>query len=238
MGFGVLFIGYVVTFLFAMTKLSVITNLFGALIMMYALTLLSRYNRFFKYALIASGALTVYGIVYLIFVLFMNSSPEIMETVLTYVKAGIVFLYHIPLLKGISQLAYEVELPKVARKAVRNLSFTIVYFVFEIFTLLPFPQKIAEEINLYVSFPVLCMGLIWLVLNGILLFSCYMWICLEGDEDMEAKESKFEIVNKLTSKVSEIEDRAFHKKKKPVETPKINLTSNNSKSTKKKKKKK
>ena len=39
-----------------------------------------------------------------------------------------------------------------------------------------------------------------------------MWICLEGDEDMERKESKFSFLNKLHNTESKIEERIVNQK--------------------------
>lgn len=246
MGFGALFIGYVVTYIFSIANLggimdtvefvvmSIITNILGVLIMIYALRMLKDYNKFFKYSLYSSYALLVSGALNIVMFALSDNIAGYLGDVLGYVKAVVVFVFHILLLKGISVLANDVELPKIVKKSRRNTSFTLVYFVSSIFLLLPFPENIASDINLYVKFPVLFIGIIWLVLNAALLYSCYMWICLEGDEDMEVKKSRFEFVNKLNSKLSNIEDKAYKKKNQSAKTEPPNTGSRKKKKKNKK----
>jgi len=47
---------------------------------------------------------------------------------------------------------------------------------------------------------VFVLQLIWTVADLILIFRCYMWICLEGDEDMAQKPSRFAFVNRFREK--------------------------------------
>lgn len=232
MGFGVLFIGYIVTYVFSMTNFNIYTDVAGVLIMVYGMYLLSRHNKFLKYAFFASAAMLIWGVVNLVFSLALSEIPQIMD----YIKAVTLFTFHLLLLKGICDLAYEVEIPKIVRKSKRNISFTLIYLVAFIFIIIPFPENIASDIATYFKFPVLFLEIIWKVLNGILIYSSYMWICLEGDEDMEIKESRFEIVNKLNTKLSSIEDRAFTKKTR-VEPLSGSAQTDNSDKKKKKKKK-
>jgi len=212
MGFGVLFIGYIFTYLFSMTPFNFISDLVGNALILCAALLLSRHNRFFKYAGYTSAAVFLCAAVNVV-VRFVPQSA--VTTVLEYVKIFAVFLFHFTLLKGISTIAKETELPKIVRKAGRNTYITVTYFMFSLFLLLPFPEKIANEFTMFIAFPVFVLGLIWLFLNSTLIYSCYMWICLEGDEDMETKESRFQTVNKISNKLSSIEDKAFRKIEKP-----------------------
>ena len=44
-------------------------------------------------------------------------------------------------------------------------------------------------------------------LNTVLIVSCYMRICLEGDEDMPAAPSRFKIVNRFNSRIDKALDK-------------------------------
>jgi hypothetical protein len=216
MGFGVLFIGYLFTYLFAMTPFSYPAEIIGNAVILYAVILLSRHNKFLKFTVYAESAVLFCAVVNVILYYVQQSA---VSAVMEYVKIISVFLFHFMLYKGISMLAKDTELPKIVRKAKRNTYITVTYLMFSLFLQLPFPEKITNELRLFLTFPVFFLGLIWLALNCTLFYSCYMWICLEGDEDMEAKESRFEAVNKISNKLSSVEDKAFGKTEKPGAAP-------------------
>jgi Na+-transporting methylmalonyl-CoA/oxaloacetate decarboxylase gamma subunit len=44
---------------------------------------------------------------------------------------------------------------------------------------------------------------VWAIFQLVNLFTCYMYICPEGDEDMERKPSKFAFVNEMREKMDE-----------------------------------
>ena len=55
----------------------------------------------------------------------------------------------------------------------------------------------AKEYAVYFSAPVLILYFVCIILNLVLIFSCYSRICDENDVDMARKPSRFAFVNKL-----------------------------------------
>ena len=49
---------------------------------------------------------------------------------------------------------------------------------------------------------------VWAIFNLVNLFGCYMYICPEGDEDMERKPSRFGFVNDIRDKMDERDRQA------------------------------
>ena len=236
MGFGILFLGYVCTYLFSMTPFGIVTDILGNLVLLYALRQLGQYNRFFRFGMYAAGALALCASVNAAVTVFSVESGVLTACVGAAKVLG-VGVFHAALLRGVGKIAADTELPKLQKRASRNLSLTLVYIALSLFLMLPFPDAVAAELNLYVALPVFALGLLWLALNAVLLFSCYMWICLEGDEDMAPRESKFPLVNRIQRKFSEMEDSAFLKKKRGSSGADAAGTQTRASSKKKKRKK-
>lgn len=236
MGFGILFLGYVCTYLFSMTPFGIFTDVLGNLVLLYALRQLGQYNRFFRLSMYAAGALALCASANAALTVFAVDNA-VLAVCLNVAKVVCVCFFHVTLLRGVGTIAADTGLLKLQKKAMRNMSLTILYIALSLFLMLPFPDTVAAELNLYVTLPVFILGLLWLVLNAVLLFSCYMWICLEGDEDMEVRESKFSIVNRVQRKFSDMEDGAFLQKKRGQSAAEAEPPQT-SRSSKKKKKKK
>jgi hypothetical protein len=68
----------------------------------------------------------------------------------------------------------------------------LIYYAVMIIISLPFPfiQDVYKylEVNLSFTLVLFIFNYLWRFLNLALIFSCYMWICQEGDEDMPEKE--------------------------------------------------
>ena len=127
-----------------------------------------------------------------------------------YIKplvAIMVFAFHMLLLFGIRELATATELPKLSEKAIRNFVVGAFYFALSVFGTLNTPIK--EDFTKYFGLPTLLIGLVWYILNIILIYSCYMWICLEGDEDMARKPSRFAFINRLNDSLEKKEQEAI-----------------------------
>ena len=100
--------------------------------------------------------------------------------------AFIIFVYHYYLLFGIRALAQEVELPKIARKVKRNCILTILYYVLTLIGIMTGYAGLTERFPylMYLNPLLALFGVLWIVLNTIQIYSCYMWICLPGQEDI------------------------------------------------------
>ena len=209
MGFGILFIGY---FFCLNVTFNLWTDVFAYLIMLYAMSLLSRYEKNFKYAsylliplVISAGVgfgFNVYEFTGGTFSAALVNHIGITE----YVFALAVTFF---MLRGIRELAAELELHDIKYKAVRNTVFSCVYYAAMVF--LSLNLGISLKIVSLLSAFFLLFGFITIALNAALIYSCYRWICLEGDEDNLRKKSRFAFINKLYDELDKKEARALQK---------------------------
>ena len=195
MGFGLLFLGYLITFVGAMTPVYAFTQVFGVLLMVYALSKLSIHNRWFKITLCA-GLLYVLQSFYTLLVYVMGwGTDSVHGLTVQYSNAILVFTFHALLLVSIRRIAMDTELPKLKIRAVSNMITTAVYCVL---TVLPrFGWISNETVVQYVALASVLLGVLWLILNASLIFSCYMWICFEGEENMEKSPINIPFLNTI-----------------------------------------
>ena len=112
-----------------------------------------------------------------------------------YVDLGASLLFHAALLWAIRLIALETEIKKIAINAVRNFVFIVLYYVIYGISLLPV-SFVQAALSSYVA-AAWIVWLVWVILNHVLIFSCYSWICDEDDRDMVQKPSRFAVVNRF-----------------------------------------
>ena len=212
MGFGILFFGYIIMSVFSLNPFGDIAQLIGYSLIFYALLKLSPYTRGFKIAKYTAVPLALYSLFSSVLTLASKAGVDISvfdgaKLVLKPIVAVLVFAFHLFLLWGIRELAKTTELTKIADKAVRNFVVGAFYFALSVFGMINTP--IQEDFAKYFGLPTLLIGLVWYILNIMLIYSCYMWICLEGDEDMARKPSRFAFINKLNDAFDKKEEEAI-----------------------------
>ena len=201
MGFGILFVSYLLSFFISMVNYGYVIRLAGYALMTLSLLKIREYGREFNYPLIASGVLVVYGIYDFIYQGANAVSVKLPEffasasAAMAYVNIIVIVGFNIALLYAIYSISSRLELDKQRNAAVRNAIFVMVYFVLTILAMGPLRSN--EAYAKYFALPTLLLQLGWIILNIILVFSCYMYICPEGDEDMPRKQSRIGFVNKL-----------------------------------------
>ena len=218
MGFGTLFLGY----MFNISIFRQFTDVICALIMLYALLMLSRYNSGFRRAMHLCIALAVAGALYFVYgvcdmLALVNLAEETSSLITSYYSllSGILKLaFTVYLLMGIQQIGKETGVPVIEMKAARNRFLTFVYYIPFIFTELYFEGgSTLARIAAYAFLPVLVFGIVYHIMNLSLIFNCYAWICLEGEESMERKPSRFKLINKINEYEDKIEDRLVERKR-------------------------
>lgn len=213
MGFGTLLIGYALSFAFALSPYYFFADIFGGLVMAYAFVNLSAFHLKFRPAGITSILYSAVSFISMLrrlnFVAFSDVGAKIIEAAV----AGCILALHFFMLYAIIALASEIELPKIASKAKRNLIILILYYTFYTLSLLTFdrlselyPQFAAVTAQFFTIFQ-----LVWLLLNIILIGSCCKWIGVEGEDAPNENPTKFD---KLNEKWSEMERRVFTPKEK------------------------
>lgn len=240
MGFGLLLIGYFLSFAIALSGSSYFIDIAGGFLMTYALLKLSEYSLKFKSSVPYSLAFTV-----VTFVTSVMSFFELGYTVwlvANTLRAALILMFHIYTFSALEDMARGADDEKLAYKAKRNLIVVIVYFVvFAIVTLLePFFNvefKAYSEAMLYIY------RVVWLIMNLLLLHSAYARLYIEGTEEAFAqlpklKESRFEFVNKIRRRYYESQKKALEENYKLMKEAKDYASANRDKYEAKKKKKK
>ena len=196
MGFGTLFIGY---FLVLNLVNYGATDLIAGIIMMMAFYKLRTVNKYFSFAILPSALFTLVGVPELVeFTMFLFDRD--FKWILTYTTAPrflMLCIISILMMKGIEQVAKEVEVYKTARNA-KNVQ-PFIYLVFGGMMILELPFTFGDEAA-WIVYPalVLLLGCFALTLYSLsIIYSAYRWICMpeDVDNDVEDKPSRFGIVN-------------------------------------------
>lgn len=201
MGFGLLFTGYVLTFFVSLVKYGYVIRLAGYAIMAIALLKIREYGREFSYPLGGALVLTLYGIYDCVYrgadvLSYKLPDPLLLPpAVMECVDLISVVVFNLILLYSIFVITSKLELSKQRNSAIRNAMLVVLYLVLNLLAIGPLCGN--ETYIKYFGMPSFLIQLVWIALNAVLLFSCYMYICPEGDEDMPQQKSRFEIVNKL-----------------------------------------
>ena len=95
---------------------------------------------------------------------------------------------------GIAKIADETGLPSIKSMAYANTVLSALFMVLSrvCYALVSFaPAELLGEHKAQVLGTAMLLPILVMILSAILVFRCYMHICLEGDEDMEEKKSPF-----------------------------------------------
>ncbi len=200
MGFGTLFLGYVI--LINNIAFDGFTKILAYLIMLLALLKLRPYNSPFKAAFITLIPLSAMGFVLLylevanLFFLPPSADAFTYSSVIANILE-LVFSFY--LLHGIQKIAKETGVYVLEVRAFRNRIFTCLYYL--LFLLGQMPWEGGIVFWAYYNIVILLFGFAVMILNAKLIYNCYMWICLEGEEDMERRHSSFKPLDKLYEKL-------------------------------------
>ncbi len=219
MGWGLLFFGYFLEFLLGINEsIGAFIHLIGRGFMLVGVAALERYLRLFsrvRYTLYAylclSLPITVYGVgrVLGFSVSFLTDS---VMNVIRWSDLVVMLILHVFLAFAVKELALRVSLPKNAMRALRNLILTGLYaLLYVICRILQSGEVVAI---LFAAATLL--RVLYVILNCVLLYSCYMHIAPAGGESMERAPSRFAFINRLRRAFDEKEqkaidaDRAWH----------------------------
>ena len=159
MGFGLLIIGYIITYFGAfLPQISAFTNILGAGIILLSLRKLIYENKLFIVSTILAFLLEASSIISLGIQIFTGNDNNIVAVVFAYVADSSLILLNIFLMLGIFLLAREVCLPKITFMSMltvgtvglgavfyilceainNNFALTIVYLIFQIISRITF----------------------------------------------------------------------------------------------------
>ncbi len=201
MGFGLLFIGYLLAFFLALTKFGFAIRLLGYAIIAWSLIKLRDYEPKFTYPQGLSFLLVIIGV----FNFLLEGAAELAialpewmsasDSVVDWAEFIVDIALNITLLWVIAEFAHRLDLRKQRVAALRNMIFVGAYFI--LYFLGSGPMAGNERFQSVFALPMLIIQLFWIFLNLALIFSCYMYICPEGDEDMPRRRSRFKFINKI-----------------------------------------
>ena len=216
MGFGMMLVGYLITYVVALNTYGAAFRLLGYAIMAYAAYKLASYEGKFKLVLcaaIANVISSVLGVAQLVckflydnMLTSVNPFGERYVLVMTYVEATLVLVFQVALILAVRKIAKDTEVNKIELNAGRNLFFVGLYYVMSIVGYLPLPFK-ADYVK-YMGLPLTLLYFAWIAFQIGLLGSCYARICDEGDVEMERKPSRFAFVNQFRAELDEKQERA------------------------------
>ena len=195
MGFGLVFIGYLFMFSFTPYGFDILPDIVGFGIAFLGVKGLADYGCGWdilkKYFLVLFPASFITFVIQVLGVI----KPDTFQIPFwSFIYEAVIFFYNILLFVAIYKIAEDVEMRSIKIKAQRNMIMGVIYFVIGILLKLPVPavQKVVNLLKTRYAAGALfyLYGYVWLFLNLAVIFSCYMWICAQGDEDMPMKERK------------------------------------------------
>ncbi len=206
MGFGLLILGYFLTFAFTISEAYFFADVVGALVMLYAFSKLSEYNGYFRYAAVTGMVFTLLALTSGVFLSFRLVSSEMLATVLSIAKGIAACVLHIFVFLGTRGIAWGADCKGLAEKAVARLTMTMVYYVAWFLTLAL--SAVAPSYAAYMSFVVYIYFWICLIANVLLFHTCFgMLYPAEGDPMEKRKPSKIGIFRKLDESFDKLEEK-------------------------------
>ena len=192
MGFAWMFLGYVLllgtNFEILGVTLDITPDVLGFLLLSHGFSVASRYCDCFKVSKILGNAGIPLSLLYLI--AEVSSSMDVFPFptgVLTAVQYGYAFfklIFSLCLLYSLYLISAQTGVEKLRKKSIRLAIYTALFFFAEHFlpNLLS-AANVSLESSKIAGIQML-LNILCILINATLIFGCYMWICLEGDEDM------------------------------------------------------
>lgn len=192
MGFAWMFLGYILllgtNFEIMGVAMDVTPDVIGFLLLSHGFSVASRYCDCFKFSKAVGMAGIPFSLVYLAAEL--SSSLEIIPissgwlSAINYGYAIFKLIFSLCLLYSLYLISAQTGVEKLRKKSIRLAIYTALFFFAEQFlpSFLPklgFALDASQTAGLQMLLNILC-----ILINATLIFGCYMWICLEGDEDM------------------------------------------------------
>ena len=231
MGFGVLLIGYLLGTLLSFNVFGAFFRLAGFAIAAYGAKKLSDYHTSFSllfYASLFCVVVSVLGTISGVSA-FLYDNLIITEKLISdglsyafgYARYCAELVFTVILCVAISLISKETGELKLRYVAIRNLALYCVYFVLQVICWLP--HKYVGTLLQLTALPavVQLVSFALILLNALMIFSCYRKICDESDVDMPQKPSRFEFVNQMRAEREEKEKARQAKFAKPSTEQKL-----------------
>ena len=118
---------------------------------------------------------------------------EMAANIFSSVYTAYLIVFYYVFFRSIAKIAEETELPEIQRTALANIPVTAILLVASrvCYGLVAFAPDMLGGFKAQVLATAMLLPIIVMMMCFVLVFRCYMRICLEGDEDMEKKQSRF-----------------------------------------------
>ena len=204
MGFGTLFIGYF--FLINVTPYYAYTDIIAASVMLLGLYKLSSVNKSFFGGMVSTVIFTIMSLLELVMVLlgtFISiNQPVITEYVLVALRYIVIFVLTVFILRGIYEVAYEVDARALALRSKASLPFAVILLLDAAFEM-PFMADLIGNFVLYIYFALFICLIVYIANTLILIYRAYMQICMPEDLEPKEKKSKFGFMDKYWEHIEE-----------------------------------
>ena len=228
MGFGFMFLGYLLllgtNFEMLGIPVDITPDFLGFLVMTHGFTIASKYCECFKITRILGivGVPVAFVEMVLSVVVALNETalPAAAISVIYYAYLVFKTVFSLSLIWSLYQIAAQTGVEKLRKKSVRCAIYTVLLVY-----LSQFSASLAGILGFSLE-PAMISGIamlcdaVYVIVNATLIFGCYMWICLEGDEDMPDREDRkfktpFDFFEKAAARDQAAKaEKAARKKKK------------------------
>lgn len=231
MGYGLVLIGYILTFFTSLTLYGWLMRLLGYLVMAYGFYKLKDYFPSYKLSLFSLLAIFLVGLgesgcemAKMVGVAAEAVDP--VKNIICYTRDGMIFVFHMFFLASTFIAFGVVGMNEKKVSAVTDMCAVTVGYVFYILAAL---GVVEGNVAFFVQ-------LIWTAMVTLLILGCYMRICPEGDEDMPRRESKIGFINRFSEALEKRENEAIERTKRDIEERKRRAESGTHKKRKRRRK--
>lgn len=209
MGFGILILGYFLAYAFSISSVYFFADIIGTAIIILAFSKLAQYNRYFVGAMgFALGFLVLcaLGASSLMFDLYDATGvvSQIVGLLKHLASAGL----HVLMFFGIRGISLGAESKKLAHRAMRNLGITSVYYVSCVILGIVALFVPTGEVITYMNGVLYLYSIVCLILNLVLIYSCFGTLCPADEDENEVKKSRFALINKIDEKMDSFEKKS------------------------------
>ena len=215
MGFGILFFGYFLTFAFTISKVYFFADILGSIVMLYAFSKLSQYNRYYVGAIFSTAVFTLFSFAGAVLLMFHVPLGSMADTALDVAKALSACAVHIFMFLGIRGISLGADCDKLVKKSERNMKLTLTYYIVSHFVL--FTSPLYKDVASYISLWVYLYWWICFVLNLVLLYQAFGLLYAADEDQTEKKRSRFKIINYMNDKMDAFEANANKYRKESMQ---------------------
>ena len=233
MGFGLLLVGYFTASLMSLNSFGGVFRVIGHILMCRGAKKLSQYNRSFLFLLITSVISAVCSCFFAVndlsnflynnLLISYQIIPESVIISVPYIKLVMDFVLIAVLCYAVLSISRETGAVKTSYTPMRNFLFYCIFCVIQFIVWLASYSQMPGLVDFVTStaLPIwmVIINLICILLNCVMLFSCYARICDESDVDMPQKPSKFEFINKMRAEKEEKRQKYLKESEQYVNTP-------------------